>query len=128
MRRALFLAPLVFRSLAVSASATEEERVVRAMISAAQEDRLADFLHTVDLPRIAAASREQCTPETVLAIGKLLAAPEVVLETQRRGEVSVVRAGKVMALFSFRGLAKTMREPEGRLVISAVDLKWPSDT
>ena len=114
-----------------SAAATDEERVVEAMIAAAKADELTAFLRTVDLPRIAASSHGQCTPEAVIAIGKLLAAPDVVLETRLRGDLRAVRATRgrdITALFSLHRLSKTGTEPEGRLVIVAVDVKIPSDT
>ena len=110
---------------------TDEERVVRAMIAAAQADQLGAFLRTVDLPRISAASKGECTSETVIAIGKLLAADDVLFETRRRGDLRVVRAirgGEITAWFAVHGLAKTIQEPEGRLVIVSVDVKIPSDT
>ena len=108
-----------------------EESVVRAMVAAAGADQLDAFLRTVDLPRITASSRGQCTPESLVAIGKLLSRPGVTFETQRRGDACGVRAttrDRITALFSFRSLNKTRGEPDGRLVIAAVDIRLPDST
>ena len=132
MPRIILTLALVLASMpSFAAPPTAEENVVRAMSEAAQRDQLGAFLRTVDLAQISAASKGQCTPETLLAIGKLLAIPGATFETRHRGDFRAVRAttrDQITALFSLHPTDRTLDEPEGRLVIVAVDVRFPEKT
>jgi hypothetical protein len=133
MTRIILIVASVFSTVAPSFSATltDEERVVATMSNAAQRNDLAAFLHTVDLPRISARSHGECTSESLIAIGKLIGIPGITFETRRRGEFRAVRAttrDNITAFFSLHPVDKTMEEPEGRLVIVAVDIRFPDKT
>jgi hypothetical protein len=121
-------------SLATAARAatpTDEEKVVRAMFDAARDDHLEAFLNTVDLTRIAWDSHGQCTPETLVLIGKFLAQREITLETKRSGDIRAVRVigpdKQIKYFFALGALSKTPERPKGGLVITAVKVRFPHD-
>ena len=133
MRIMVTLAIVLTGTASFAASPTEEETVVRAMSDAAQRNDLAAFLHTVDLPSISAGSKGECTPETVLAMGKIISmTPGVTLETRRRNDLRVVlasmRDGHKIAFFTLRPTNRTVEDPEGHLIIVGVDVRFPDTT
>jgi hypothetical protein len=132
MTRIIVIFAVVLASMpSFAAWPTNEESVVRDMSEAAERNQLGAFLRTVDLPRISASSKGQCTPETVFAIGKLLAVPGATFETRSRGDLRAVRAttrDHITAFFSLHSTDRTLDEPEGHLVIVAVDVRFPEST
>ena len=102
-----------------------EEDVVRAMISAAREDRLEAFLKTADLVRISSNPRFQWKPEHLLPVVRSLDLQDVSFEASRLASQRVVRVTNTSGftvLFTLEPIAKTTKRPEGGLVVVAVDI------